>query len=171
MADKIGQAAESKMSFNFDQQEFEKHVQSVPKISKDKLFEKKNLQLTMRYMDMANALYHESEKYDTYQERFNHLFEKYEELFIKMPGMFQAAINRNLYQGEVGKVVRAFQNAKGAPEAIYKNMDKYNNDIVDKAITSIDAFRNTASLADSEQSRINSMIEMHKQSKADTKPQ
>jgi len=150
-------------SFKFDKDDFENKIRNMPKLRKDKLYVDSERIKRIRYMDMAHALYIDSEKYNTYQERFDKLFERYEELYIGSPGLFQAAINRNMYDGEVGKVVKAFQSANGDAQQIYKNLDAYNDACANEAIKKINEFKQSAELTTNEQNKINSIIEKHKQ--------
>lgn len=165
MAEKSDTAQPVPESFGFDKEEFEKAVRNAPQLNRQKLFQEKEINQRMRLMDMAHALYLKSEKYDTFQERFDHLFEEFEELYILAPGMFQAAINRTLYTGEVGKVIKAFQQAQGNPNNIYKNLQDYNNNIVQGAIRSIEDYKRASTVAQSEQSKIDSIIQKHVKSK------
>ncbi len=144
-----------------DEGELLKKVKSIPKPRKDKLYEEVEMKARLRYMDMANALYHECEKYDTYEERFNKLLEKYDELYYKSPGLFQAAINRTLYEGQVGEAVKAFQQGQGNASKVYENLDGIQNDKIDNIIQKINEYNKNSEYAQTEQSKINSIIEKH----------
>ena len=73
-------------------------------------------------MDMAHAMYIDAQKYDTIEERTAKLHEKYEEIFHHAPGLYLAARDLTLYEGQMGAIVKAFQAGKGDPTLIQQNL-------------------------------------------------
>lgn len=133
----------------------------------NKLFNEEARKSLLKFMDMANALHHDALKYRdlSYQDRFNKLFEKYELLYLKSPGLFQVALKGELYSGEIGKVVNAFQSGGGDPQKIYNNLNAYTDDITKQMSTKAKLFVESSQATQKEQDRIQELIRLHQQEK------
>lgn len=149
---------------SYTQEEFQKIISQIPKMNKKKLFSQDELKRRIKYMDMANLLYHESDKYNTFQERFDNLYEKYEELFIFSPGLFEIAINRTMYDGECGKIIKSFQESNCNASNIYSNLNNYNNNITNNIIEKINNYKNSNKIINLEQEKIEEIIKNHQKS-------
>lgn len=147
------------------EEELKRKIEIMKKpIRKDALYNQETLKRLMRNMDMAHALYIEADKYPE-EERFKKLYEKYSELFITSYALFDYAIKRKLYDGQMGEVIRAFQQAHGDPDKIYQNLQKFQDNLAAQAIQNIEKYKQSDSIAQSEQERIQKILKMHAERK------
>jgi hypothetical protein len=127
------------------------------------LMNPQTLKKEMRYVDMAHAMYIEGQNYDTPEERFRQLFEKYEELFNMRPGLFLAARDQTLYNGENGRRLRAFQDGHGDPKKIIENMENIIKEDIETAKQKYAEYMKSCEEIQKQQNDVNSVIEKYRE--------
>lgn len=106
----------------------------------------------------------QGQKYDDYQERFNKLYEKYELLANRSPGLFEAAMALKLYEGEVGRRVKAFQEGHGDPNVISTKINDLIKEDIEKANKNLESYMSTQMKMQS-QHQVDEIIAKYQQSK------